>query len=164
MCTDLASENGGEEDSEVYQIGGDKYSIKFKTMEIIADLFKKKGLNYPNKSWTFDDFLLIAQKLTDSNTFGVSFEEDKLGALIFDVKDNSINYYFTVKVPVMFHGTGDCFASSFFGALIKGHSLLKATEIACEFTALAIQKTYDDKDTHWYGVHFEEALKYLTNL
>ena len=43
MCTDLASENGGDEDGEVYQIGKDKYSIKFKTMEIIADLFKKKG-------------------------------------------------------------------------------------------------------------------------
>ena len=43
MCTDLASENGGDEDEEVYQIGKDKYSIKFKTMEIIADLFKKKG-------------------------------------------------------------------------------------------------------------------------
>ena len=43
MCTDLASKNGGDEDGEVYQIGKDKYSIKFKTMEIIADLFKKKG-------------------------------------------------------------------------------------------------------------------------
>ena len=43
MCTDLASENGGDEDGEIYQIGNDKYSIKFKTMEIIADLFKKKG-------------------------------------------------------------------------------------------------------------------------
>ena len=43
MCTDLASENGGDEDGEIYQIGKDKYSIKFKTMEIIADLFKKKG-------------------------------------------------------------------------------------------------------------------------
>ena len=43
MCTDLASESGGEENDEVHQIGKDKYSIKFKTMEIIADLFKKKG-------------------------------------------------------------------------------------------------------------------------
>ena len=43
MCTDLASESGGDEDGEVCQIGKDKYSIKFKTMEIIADLFKKKG-------------------------------------------------------------------------------------------------------------------------
>jgi pyridoxine kinase len=95
---------------------------------------------------------------------GVSFEEDKLGALIYDVNDKSIAYYFTNKVPVMFHGTGDCFASSFFGALIKGYSLFESTKIACEFTAQSIQNTYDDKDTHWYGVHFEESLKYLTNL
>lgn len=43
MCTDLASEGGGDENGEIHKIGGDKYSIKFKTMEIIADLFKKKG-------------------------------------------------------------------------------------------------------------------------
>ena len=43
MCLGLASENGGDEDGEVYQIGKDKYSIKFKTMEIIADLFKKRS-------------------------------------------------------------------------------------------------------------------------
>ena len=43
MCTDLASESGGEDDGSSHQIGKDKYSIKFKTMEIIADLFKKKG-------------------------------------------------------------------------------------------------------------------------
>lgn len=95
---------------------------------------------------------------------GVSFESDKLGALIFDNKAKSIEYYFTNKVPVMFHGTGDCFASSFFGALVKGYSLYDSTKIACEFTAMSIENTYADKDKHWYGVHFEQALKYLTNL
>ena len=43
MCTDLASESDGENEGTVQQIGGDKYSVKFKTMEILADLFKKKG-------------------------------------------------------------------------------------------------------------------------
>jgi stage II sporulation protein R len=43
MCTDLASEGGGENEGTIQQIGRDKYSIKFKTMEILADLFKKKG-------------------------------------------------------------------------------------------------------------------------
>lgn len=40
------------------------------------DMFKQKEIPYPNKNWTFDDFLAIAQKLTDKNTFGISFEED----------------------------------------------------------------------------------------
>lgn len=42
------------------------------------DLFDKKGVSYPAADWTFDDFLKTAQKLTDENTFGVSFEEDPL--------------------------------------------------------------------------------------
>ena len=46
MCCDLAS--GGNEDNDyqgspVYEIGGDKYTVKFKTLEIIADLFKKNS-------------------------------------------------------------------------------------------------------------------------
>ncbi len=42
------------------------------------DLFDKKGVPYPKSGWTFDDFLKTAQKLTDENTFGISFEEDPL--------------------------------------------------------------------------------------
>ena len=111
----------------------------------------------------------IAKKLaniTNANVVltGVSFEADKLGTLTYDIKNDTVTYYFTNKVPAMFQGTGDCFASSFFGALIKVYSLTRASEIACEFTVRAIEKTYDDKDVHWYGVHFESALGYLTNL
>ncbi len=46
MCRDLASESSDDHQQSggnLYDIGGEKYSIKFKTMEIIADLFKKKG-------------------------------------------------------------------------------------------------------------------------
>ena len=43
MCTDLATGASGEGDGDEIEIGGDKYSVKFKTMEIIADLFKKKS-------------------------------------------------------------------------------------------------------------------------
>lgn len=42
------------------------------------DLFDKKHIKYPNKNWNFNDFLEISQKLTDENTFGISFEEDPL--------------------------------------------------------------------------------------
>ncbi len=43
MCTDLACGSSGDENEETGGIRNDKYSIKFKTLEIIADLFKKKG-------------------------------------------------------------------------------------------------------------------------
>ena len=42
------------------------------------DLFDKKQIKYPDKNWTFNDFLEISKKLTDENTFGISFEEDPL--------------------------------------------------------------------------------------
>ena len=42
------------------------------------DMFNEKHIPYPDKNWTFDEFLTTAKKLTDKNTFGISFEEDPL--------------------------------------------------------------------------------------
>lgn len=42
------------------------------------DLFDKYGVSYPDKSWTFDDFLRTSQALTRDGHFGISFEEDSL--------------------------------------------------------------------------------------
>lgn len=42
------------------------------------DLFDKNGISYPDENWTFDDFLKTAQKLTNKDCFGVSFDEDPL--------------------------------------------------------------------------------------
>ena len=42
------------------------------------DLFKKLGVSYPASNWTLDDLLNKAQKLTISDTFGISFEEKPL--------------------------------------------------------------------------------------
>ena len=39
------------------------------------DMFKRKGIKTDNK-WTFDDFLKAAIKLTDKETFGISYEDD----------------------------------------------------------------------------------------
>lgn len=92
---------------------------------------------------------------------GVSFEDDKLGVAMYDKDLNKIDYYFTEKIDKSFHGTGDIWASAFYGSLIKGKSMYDACKLACDFTVQAIKYTYDD-DAHWYGVHFEEALDMLT--
>lgn len=42
------------------------------------DIFDKKGIPYPNKNWTLNDLLKTAQKLTDSTTFGINFEDESL--------------------------------------------------------------------------------------
>ena len=89
---------------------------------------------------------------------GVSFEKDKLGVAIYDGK--SIEYYFTEKLPVQMHGTGDVFASSFAGSLCNGKTLLESAKIAANYVVESIKATIDDKD-HWYGVKFEKAIPYL---
>lgn len=73
------------------------------------DLFNKYNIPCPNKYWTFDDFLILAQKLTKDadndgkiDTWGISFEEDLIyylpylmseggGVLSDDLKTSSIN-------------------------------------------------------------------------
>lgn len=91
---------------------------------------------------------------------GVSFEEDKLGVACYDGAE--IQYYFTERMKVSMHGTGDCYASAFAGALLRGKSILEAASIAADFVVETIRQTIPDP-SHWYGVKFEKALPYLFN-
>lgn len=89
---------------------------------------------------------------------GVSFEENKLGAAIYD--GANFDYYFTEKLNVSMHGTGDVYASAFAGSLLRGKSPKDAAAIAADFTVESMKKTIDDK-SHWYGVKFEKAIPFL---
>lgn len=96
---------------------------------------------------------------------GVSFKEGELGVASYNKESQEVNYYFRNQVPYFFHGTGDVYASSFFGALIKGFNLQESMKIAVDFTVDSILETVDDREEHWYGVHFEAALpKLITSL
>lgn len=67
------------------------------------ELFDEKQVKYPDKNWTFDDFLLAAQKLTDDEHFGISFEEEPLFYLPYLMSEgggflpNEINKYESQK-------------------------------------------------------------------
>ena len=65
---------------QALSFNGNLYAIPRDVSNLVIyynkDLFDKKNIPYPDKNWTFDDFLSIAQKLTDKDTFGISFEED----------------------------------------------------------------------------------------
>ena len=124
-------------------------------------------LDKPYKEYAKDELEALVKEISEKTgaavvLTGVSFEDTKLGALTYN--QGKISYYFTERVPHMFHGTGDCFASAFFGAVIKGYSYEYASQIACEFTYQSVKNTFEDAKEHWYGVHFETALPYLTNL
>lgn len=92
---------------------------------------------------------------------GVSFEPDKLGVMSYNRKDNSFFEYYSEKLPNSFHGTGDIFASSFTGALMLNISKEEALKIAVDFTVDCIRATLNNKDYHWYGVDFENAIPKL---
>lgn len=87
---------------------------------------------------------------------GVSFEESKLGAAIYDGK--SVSYVFNDRIPRSSHGTGDVFASAFTGALMRGKTAVEAVQIAADYVCQSILATEEE---HWYGVCFEKAMPEL---
>lgn len=91
---------------------------------------------------------------------GVSYEEDKLGIVVYDVASGEKKEYFTEKVARSSHGTGDCYAAALTGAVLQGKSLYEAAKLAADFVVESLKLTQDD-DTHRYGVKFEKALPML---
>ena len=89
---------------------------------------------------------------------GVSYEPDVIGALA--VEGGDAQYYGRHRIPKMFHGTGDVYASAFTGAYLRGHSLHGAARVAVDFTLAAIENTITAPE-HWYGVRFEPVLPAL---
>lgn len=116
--------------------------------------------------YTKEDIEILLKELSNLGNAnvvltGVSFKKGELGVASYHKTSGEIKYYFRDQVPYFFHGTGDVYASSFFGALIKGFNLEESMKIAVDFTVDAILATVDDRDEHWYGVHFEAALPNL---
>lgn len=91
---------------------------------------------------------------------GVSYEKDKLGVAVYKKGDAEISYYFHERLSKSSHGTGDIFASSFVGALMRGKTPLEAAAIAADFVLAGMKATIGD-DTHWYGTKFEKVLPQL---
>lgn len=92
---------------------------------------------------------------------GVSFEEGKLGVMAYNKAKDEFFCYFTEKVNVSFHGTGDVFSSACVGALMRGLSLEGALKTAANYTVEAIKSTVKEENHNWYGVNFEEAIPQL---
>lgn len=83
LLEELHASNGFYPKSlEALSLNGKLYAIPRDVSNLVIyynkNIFDKKYIPYPSANWTFDDFLKTAQKLTDQNTFGISFEEDPL--------------------------------------------------------------------------------------
>lgn len=95
---------------------------------------------------------------------GVSFEEGKLGAAAYDKMLDTVEYYFTERIPGYYHGTGDIYSSALLGALLNDKSLVESIGIACEFTVGAIRRTQAAGTEPRYGVFFEQEIAHLLDL
>lgn len=94
---------------------------------------------------------------------GVSFEEGKLGVMYYDQQTGQYGSYFNEHLPASFHGTGDVFASTCVGALMRGKPLGDALALAADYTVECIRATLASPDHAWYGVDFEAAIPYLVD-
>ncbi len=90
---------------------------------------------------------------------GVSFCDDKLGICVYE--GGCAEYYFTEKVKLNFHGTGDIYSSAFVAGYVLGKSALEAASIAADYTVYAMKLTMPYQNEHFYGVFFEKALPLL---
>lgn len=120
------------------------------------------------EEFTRDEMLEMAEELsafTKRHVIlkGDTHEENKLGMIVLDKEESSIDVVYNDKIDYVSHGTGDVFASAFVGSTMVGKSPCKAAEIAGEFTKRAIEKTVGDED-HKYGVKFEQVILDLNEL
>jgi len=86
---------------------------------------------------------------------GVQFDGQE-GAAALD-QSGVYTEYLTEHLPTRCHGTGDVYASIFFGALIREMPLHDAIRVAADSTVDAIRATMGD-ESHWYGARFEDCI------
>ena len=109
------------------------------------------------------------KKLTDlgakrSVLTGVSFEKGKVGFMGYDAEKNEFFSYYHRRLDVSFHGTGDVFASTVVGALVRGKTLAEALQIAADITVESLELTIADPEHENYGVRFERAIPKLLKI
>ena len=86
---------------------------------------------------------------------GISYAPDTTGIVVFE--EGVYAYYEHIKLPSSCHGTGDIFASSFVGALMRGKTAYEAAKIAADYAVECMKETAKHEN-HWYGAAFEPVL------
>lgn len=95
---------------------------------------------------------------------GACLTENEQGAAAYNSKDGKISFVSCSRMPGMYHGTGDVFASTFVSGMVLGKGMEKSLKAAVEFTKLAIENTKPNLPELWYGVNFEGVLPKLPKL
>lgn len=86
---------------------------------------------------------------------GVSYQEGRTGIEV--VENGTRSYYEHEFLPNSCHGTGDIYASSFVGAMMRGKDAFTSAKIAANYTVDCIRATAKEEN-HWYGATFEPVI------
>lgn len=110
-----------------------------------------------------DDLMQALCEMTQASVVltGISPEEGKLGAAVYDRETGQSACPAAPHMPGSYHGTGDVYASALTGAYLAGKTLVQAAQIAADFTQQSIVETLPLGLETRYGVCFERALPQL---
>lgn len=110
-----------------------------------------------------DDLMQALREMTRASVVltGISPEEGKLGAAVYDRETGQTACPAAPHMPGSYHGTGDVYASALTGAYMAGKTLVQAAQIAADFTQQSIVETLPLGLETRYGVCFERALPQL---
>lgn len=119
-------------------------------------------LETPDKA-EVDDLMQALREMTQASVVltGISPEEGKLGAAVYDRETGQTACPAAPHMPDSYHGTGDVYASALTGAYLAGKTLVQAAQIAADFTQQSIVETLPLGLETRYGVCFERALPQL---
>lgn len=91
---------------------------------------------------------------------GVRPVDGRMGVAAMDAS-GALSVHLTEYIPVVFHGSGDLFASACVGYLTLGKSTAEAIRRASEYVVQTLRVTAQNPDARWYGVDFETTLPLL---
>lgn len=124
------------------------------------------GIPYLGADYTKEQIETVLKELSKLGArqvviTGISFDHENLGFMAYDAQKEEYYSYYNEKIEKNYHGTGDIFASTCVGAMMRGYSLYDALKVATDFTLECIHQTEADPDHRWYGVNFESAIPIL---
>ena len=128
------------------------------------DYFKVSSLPFRAKISAVEE---MAYTLAEKNNQTVAvtgiIDGDKIFNGVFGMSIELLVH--TPYYNISFSGTGDLFASTFFGALLKGFDIQKSLETAGKFIEKSVLDTIGQQDIDPnFGVEFEKNLGYLINI
>lgn len=108
----------------------------------------------------------LARRLADRGTStviltGYTEGAHAIGAIAYRREQNEFATYVNDRLPTAFHGTGDIFASTMFGALMRDYSLEYSMTMAVNYVLECMRCTAADPTHRSYGVNYEQAIPYL---